>query len=196
MDRKRTREQTASQRQASEVLEGLDHGLTLNQMTASPMSRSWRPDGHVKKVVQPSRIWNFMRLHPALGKRMKAHSKKNALVNLRASCQSKRIIAAPAIMLNHGLDAFDAVTRACAHLWEGERGDVRSLMLADVAENKLKLSDCAARVHEYRTRHNRRPRSWGDYSLDAMIGDGTTTWLDTKSDEDRLWGLTSAFVTV
>jgi hypothetical protein len=57
-----------------------------------------------------------------------------------------------------------------------------SLMFVDVSEGRLKISDCAARVDEYRRRHNRRPRAWGDYSLDAPIGeDGSATWLDMVS---------------
>jgi hypothetical protein len=36
--------------------------------------------------------------------------------------------------------------------------------------------------------HRRRPNVFGSYSLDTPIGeDGGMTWLDTKTDEDRLW---------
>jgi hypothetical protein len=165
------------------VLDGLSHGLTLHQMTARPGARVWRLESApVHRVMHPSILWAFMKSNPAIGRRMKAQSKENALGHTRAAAQNRRIIAAPALLRNNGADAYEAVQHACAHLWEGERGDVMSLMFVDVSEGRLKISDCAARVDEYRRRHNRRPRAWGDYSLDAPIGeDGSATWLDMVS---------------
>jgi hypothetical protein len=97
-----------------------------------------------------------------------------------------RVVAA---LRNDGADAYDAIIRATSHIWEGDRGDVQALMWIDVAENRLKLPDCTPeKAREYLKIHNRRPNVFGSYSLDTPIGeDGGMTWLDTKTDEDRLW---------
>ena len=79
--------------------------------------------------------------------------------------------------------------RATEGMWGDERGDVQSLMYIDLGEGKLKLSECTPeRAREYLKIHRRRPNVYGSYSLDTPIGDeGGITWLDTKTDEDRLW---------
>jgi hypothetical protein len=130
-----------------------------------------------------------MRAHPTLGKKMKALSKKNAVQNRHEARRSLQIIAAPALLSNNGADAFEAVRRATAGIWEGDRDDVQTLMWIDIAENKLKISDCTPeKAREYLKIHRRRPNVFGSYSLDTPIGeDSGMTWLDTKTDEDRLW---------
>jgi hypothetical protein len=93
-------------------------------------------------------------------------------------------------MRNNGADAYEAVRQATSHLWEGERDDVMSLMFIAVSEGRLKLSDARARVGEFLKAHHYRPRVYGDarFSLDNPVGeDSGVTWLDTKTDEDRLW---------
>jgi hypothetical protein len=188
--KQRTKTKIASQRQVSEVLEGLRHGLTLNQMTSSRNKTGvYRPHGDIKRVVGSGPLYNFFKTHPALGQKMKDASKRNGLKNLRAAYSSQRVVAAPALMLNNGVDAFEAVRRATAGIWEGDRDDVQTLMWIDIAENKLKISDCTPeRTREYLKIHRRRPNVFGSYSLDTPIGeDSGMTWLDTKTDGDRLW---------
>jgi len=93
-------------------------------------------------------------------------------------------------MLNNGVDAYEAVRQATSHLWEGDRDDVMSLMFLAISEGRLKLSDAQVRVGEFLKAHRRRPRVYGDerFSLDNPVGeDSGLTWLDTKTDEDRLW---------
>jgi hypothetical protein len=74
-------------------------------------------------------------------------------------------------------------------VWEDDRGDVQTLMWIDIGENKLKLSDCTPeRAQQYLKIHRRRPNVFGSYSLDTSIGEESgMTWLDTKTNEDRLW---------
>jgi hypothetical protein len=171
-------------------LEGLSHGLTLNQMTSSNSKKYvWRPHDGVKRIVTSGRLYRFFEAHPRLGKKMKDASKKNGLINPRAACSSRRVVAAPSLMLNNGIDAFEVVRSATAGIWEGDRGDVQTLMWIDIAEGKLKISDCTPeKAREYLKIHRRRPNVFGSYSLDTPIGeDSGMTWLDTKTDEDGLW---------
>jgi hypothetical protein len=94
-------------------------------------------------------------------------------------------------MQNNGADAYEAVRCATAHLHVDDRNDVMSLMIIAIGEGRLKLSDAQSRVREFLRIHRYRPRVFGDarYSLDNPIGDDSNvTWLDTKTDADRLWG--------
>jgi hypothetical protein len=180
-----------SREKLSLVLEGLSHGLTLHQMTSSNSSNGvYRPHDGIKKIIGTTPLYNFFRAHPALGKKMKSASKKNALINLREAGMSARIIAAPALMRNNGQDAFQAVQRATADIWIDDRGDVQALMWIDIGNGKLKLPGCTSeKAREYLKIHRRRPNVFGSFSLDTPIGEeGGMTWLDTKTDEDRLWG--------
>jgi hypothetical protein len=189
-DKRREGTKMASQRQVSAVLEGLSHGFTLSQMTSYRSKKGvYRPHDDIKKVVNPGPIYNFCKAHPALGKKIKDASKKNGLANLRAACRSLRVIAAPALLRNNGADAFEAVQRATAGIGEDDRGDVQSLMWIAIGANKLQLPDCTPeKAREYLKIHRRRPNVYGSYSLDTPIGeDSGMTWLDTKTDEDRLW---------
>jgi hypothetical protein len=101
-------------------------------------------------------------------------------------------IAAPELLRNNGRDAYEAIGAATADLHEDDRGDVMSLMLIAVGENRLKLSQARACVGDYLKIHRRRPRVYGDErcSLDNPLShDSGMTWLDTKTEADRLWSL-------
>jgi hypothetical protein len=154
----------------------LHHGQTLTSM-ATP---------YLQKLLR-----NFMVKNRKIGNRMHLLSKKNADAKRSDIRQSRRLVAASALMKNDGEDAYDAVMRATAHLHEVDRGDVMSRMYVAIGEGRLKLSDVSARVGEFLKNQRWRPRVWGDarYSLDNPLGDDSnTTWLDTKTDADRLWG--------
>ncbi|SIO66927.1 hypothetical protein SAMN05443247_11540 [Bradyrhizobium erythrophlei] len=176
----------------TQLLDGLSHELTLNQMTAHEKSRSWRPDGAISRIIRPTVLWSFMKEHPTIGKRMKVLSQKNAAENYRAAGLTRIRVASPAILRNDGLDAFNAIQRATAHIWEGDRGDVQSLMYIAIGERRLSLSSCTrAAADKFLEQHRKRPRVLGDarYSLDNPLGDDSgMTWLDTKMEADRLWG--------
>jgi hypothetical protein len=172
------------------VLEGLAQGLTINQMTQKRSRRSvFLPPPIINKTIRFEQVSNFVRLHPKLGNRMRALSSKNGRQNYLVAMQARRLVAAPALLRNNGADAFEAITRATAGIWEDDRGDVQSLMFIALGEGKLKPLDCTPeRAREYLKIHRRHPNVFGNYSLDTPIGeDGTMTWLDTKTDEDRLW---------
>jgi hypothetical protein len=88
------------------------------------------------------------------------------------------------------LQPYEAIRAAAAHLQEFDRDDVMSLMFVAVAERRLDPSKAAENVGKFLKIHRRRPRVLGDqkFSLDNPLGDDSSmTWLDTKTDADRLW---------
>jgi hypothetical protein len=92
-------------------------------------------------------------------------------------------------MHNNGADAFEAVRRAMAGIWEDDRGDVQALMWIDIAEGKLKISDCTPeKAREYlKIRRDAPACSEATRSTHRSGADSGMNWLDTKTDEDRLW---------
>lgn len=131
---------------------------------------------------------NFIRVHPKIGRRLVAISAKNASAHRSAAQRSRRRFAAVSLTRNDGEDAYEAVWQATAHLSRDERGDVMSRMFLAVAEGRLRLSDARARVGEFLSDQRYRPRVYGEYSLNSPVGDDDgLTWLDTKTDADRLW---------
>ncbi|UPJ31020.1 hypothetical protein [Bradyrhizobium sp. CW1] len=141
----------------------------------------------VRSQVQQA-MRNFIRANPKLGTRLRNISDKNASAHRSAAQRARRRFAASSLIRNNGEEAYEAVRQATAHLFGDERGDVMSLMFVAIAEERLKLSEARARVGEFLAVHRRRPRVYGDYSLNSPIGeDDGVTWLDTKTDADRLW---------
>jgi hypothetical protein len=157
------------------IFEALREGKTLTQCYG------WKTGSYVGgKIVDSAALINFMKANP----RIKKQIKKLALVNRRAIMQGvadrKRLIAAPALLQNDGADAYEAITRATARLWEGERGDVMSLMFVAIAERRLLPRDAAARMPEFLREHRRQFSKFGPLSLDApLFGDSTITLGDT-----------------
>lgn len=151
----------------------LHEGGTLSSGVASHVQQSMR---------------NFIRANPKLGNRLRTISEKNASAHRSAAQRARRRFAAASLTRNNGEDAYEAVRQATAHLSRYERGDVMSRMFVAIGEGRLKLSDVRARVDEFLADQRYRPRVHGDYSLNSPIGeeDGMT-WLDTKTDADRLW---------
>ncbi|PDT87472.1 hypothetical protein CO669_25230 [Bradyrhizobium sp. Y36] len=134
---------------------------------------------------------NFIRANPKIGSRLRAFSEKNASTIRSAAQRSRFLLAASSLTRNGGEDAFEAVRQATALVAEHERDDVMSRMFVAIAERRLKLRDVRSRVGEFVADQRRRPRVYGDarLSLDNPIGDDSgMTWLDTKTDADRLWG--------
>ena len=112
----------------------LHHGQTLESIGTEHSKRKLR---------------SFLVKNPKLGSRMHDLSKKNADAKRRGIYQSRRLVAAAALLKNDGEDAYDAVRRATAHLHEAERGDVMSRMYVAIGEGRLKLSDARARVGDF-----------------------------------------------
>jgi hypothetical protein len=153
----------------------LHHGQVLSSIAKSYSQKSLR---------------NFMLKNPKIAGRMWDLSKRNAATRRGEFKRSRRLVAVSALMKNDGFDAYEIVRKATAHLHEDERGDVMSRLFVAIAEGLLKLSDVPSRVGEFVKAQRHRPRALGDprYSLDNPIGDDSgLTWLDTKTDADRLW---------
>jgi hypothetical protein len=133
---------------------------------------------------------NFIRTNPKVGRRLLAISAKNASVRRSAAQRGRRIVAAAPLTRNNGEDAYEAVRLATADVSEDDRDDVMSRMFLAIAEGRLTLVEARSRVCEFVKDQRRRPRVYGDahFSLDAPLGDDSNmTWLDAKTDADRLW---------
>ncbi|WP_370131885.1 hypothetical protein [Bradyrhizobium ottawaense] len=133
---------------------------------------------------------NFIRANPKIGNRIRTISEKNASVHRSAAQRARRQLAASPLTRNNGEDAYEAVRNATAHLAEDERDDVMSMMFLAIAEDRMTLSEARSRVGEFLKDQRRRPRVYGEarFSLDCPLSDDSgMTWLDTKSDADRLW---------
>jgi hypothetical protein len=169
---KRTADREALLRdQVRLVLEGLNHEMTLHQLTSRETPR-YLPAA--QPVMGATQLLNFMTANPALGKRMKAQSAKNAAKNLAAVGLSRRSTTSTALLRNDGHDAYDAVQRATGHIWEGERGEVQSLMFIAIGDKRLTLRGCTREVANcFLKESKRRPRVFGDSykSLDAPLYD-------------------------
>jgi len=129
------------------------------------------------KIVESSALTRFMQDNPRIGDRIRKLAKQNVYATMQAVADRKRLIAAPAILSNQGHDAFEAIMRATANLWEGDRGDVMSLMFVAIAEGRLLPRDAAARLPEFVKLHRYRPRVYGDRSLDAPLYDDSSLTL-------------------
>lgn len=166
------------------VFEEMHQGQTLTSVTGRGRN--------TKGIIIKYRVlMNFMEANPKAAKRLRALSEKNKLASMRQSGLERRTAAAPELLRNDGRDAYEAVWNATAHLHENDRDDVMTIMLIAVGEGRLKLSKVQASIGEFLDIHRRRPRVLGDprYSLDNPVGEHSKiTWLDTKTDADRLWG--------
>jgi hypothetical protein len=108
---------------------------------------------------------------------------------MREVWRSKRQWAASPLTRGNGEDAYEAVRCATSYVPADERDDVMRMFVAN-AEGRLRLSDASSLIREFVRAHRYRPRVLDDarYSLDNPLGDGSAmTWLDTKTEADRLW---------
>lgn len=136
-------------------------------------------------VIDRDALVQFMKLHPRVGKKIQALGDKNrAAVRVQIG-EMNRKRAAPAILRNNGADAYAAIMEATARLWEGERGDIVSLMFLAVAEGRLLPRDAVRRLPEFVRQHRRqfgkfRSEGLAPASLDRLLfDDGTMTLRDT-----------------
>jgi hypothetical protein len=162
----------ATPEEVRRLMSGLHHGQVLNDFRTAPLV-------------------NFLKRNPRIGDRVRILSKQNAYAHWRETWQSKRHSAAASLTRNNGEDAYEVVRLATAHLFNDERDDVMSRMFVAIAEGRLRLSEASSRVGEFLRDQRYRPRVFGDprFSLDNPLGnEGGATWLDTKTDADRLWG--------
>jgi hypothetical protein len=134
------------------------------------------------RITKHQKLKLWIEENPVLGRRLKRLLDANAK---RIKCAPRRLIAAPAIMKNNGMDAYGAVQAACRHVWEDIRTDISADMLLAIAEGRLNPRDAALRVCECVTAHNRQFSRFvpGDgimQSLDQQVyDDGPTRLVDT-----------------
>jgi hypothetical protein len=162
---------------------GLAHGQTIGSITrgASPyyatsLYRRWL----VWKNHQPEMAARFNKLSRQAFREIGRNSRNQYLANLSLTTLVTRPIP-PAEMIIAMIDEAVAPLRIMGTL----RMEICQGLVVEVLERRIEctvesLRRCAI-IHK--SKFFRREC----YSLDAMIGGGVTTWLDMKSDEDRLW---------
>src|SRR6188472_3299215 len=78
------------------------------------------------RITKHQKLKLWIEENPVLGRRLRRLLDANAK---RIKCAPRRLIAAPAIMKNNGMDAYGAVQAACRHVWEDIRTDISADML-------------------------------------------------------------------
>lgn len=143
-DREYSKTRTVTRDQLTRVFAALREGNTLSQCYG------WKNQQYVGgKIVDVGAMTRFMTANPRIKKQIKQLAHVNRCAVMQASADRKRLVAAPALLKNNGADAFEAVTRATSGLWEGERGDIMSLMFVAMGEGRLHPRDAAKRLPEY-----------------------------------------------
>lgn len=144
------------------------------------------------RIVKQKKLRFWMRQNPSLGRRLQKLFDANRAQIIRAP---RRLIAAPALVRNDGMDAYEAVRLACRDLPEMIRDDVMADMILAIAEGQLKPRDAARRACEFVTAHNRMyskyvPGGGLMYSLDAPISseDGSAARINFIREDQRMWG--------
>jgi len=156
------------------VFERLNEGGTISSVYGK-----W-PTPNEPFIVSRVSLTHFMNQHPAVKRRILTLAKRNRPISYTLKRYGHHLVTAPAILRNDGEDAFEAVRRATFNLWEGERGDVMSLMFIAVAEGRLLPKDAAVRMPEFLREHPRQFGRFGPLSLDApLFTDSATTLGDT-----------------
>lgn len=169
------------------VVNALEEGQTLNRIFGRVGNRRVGT-----KVIDPQRYYHFCKHNPKIGRRLKLLAEKNRL--LQCADRSRRLIAAPSLMKNDGLAAYDVIMRATEGVWEGIRQDVIGDLFVAVGEGRLKLREIAARLPEFIAAHNKREKfsvfsKYGHLSLDKpLYDDETGSQYDRIRDDQRLWG--------
>lgn len=171
-----SRKKSISETTARLVQEAILSGHNFAEITGE--SLKGKP---IPRICSSSPLFYFRKANPEIdakwrGMMAKLHKPK-----------SVRLIAAPAILKNNGFDAFEAIQSATRHLIEPLRGTVQSDMWLDVTEGRLMIRQIGSRLQDYIRKYNRDERHsvanrWGHRSLDAPMGDGGFTLLDTLED--------------
>jgi hypothetical protein len=131
-------------------------------------------------LLSSTQLNNFLKKNSRIAKRMRKLGDTNRAAIFKASRERRRIVAAPAIMANDGADAYEAIMQATNALWDGERGDVISLMFLAAAEGRLLPRDAVKRMPEFLREHRRQFSKFGPDSLDRpLFEDGAMTLGDT-----------------
>jgi hypothetical protein len=166
-------ERRVSEDQARRVVEALNEGRTIAQITKSGPSY----------VVNNTALLLFRKRHPKFDRLVVRRSSANAKVHhAEAYARRAQIFRAPS-MAEQGDDIFLLIRSAVPTTLPAQiRDDVIGAMALAVAEGKLRPTDIPQRVREYVTAQFRQFSKYGPASLDARLsGDGNATLLDRLS---------------
>jgi len=164
-----------SEQQARQVVNALNEGRTLRQITKSGPSY----------ILNATALLLFRKKHPKFDRFTVLRSKANAIVHhAEAHARRAQAFRAPSIA-EHGVDIFLLIRSAVpATLPAQIRDDVIGAMALAVVEGKLRPTDISRRVREYVTAQFRQFSKYGPASLDARLsGDGNATLLDRLSSD-------------
>jgi hypothetical protein len=181
-----------SKRSVERLFEGLRRGVALRTLTTGV-----GPGGYLhasERVIAAPMLIRLRRVSPAIDRKIKRLIEKNRPIYNRRNSDAHRVLAAPAILRNHGVDAHTAVMRATASLPDYIRDDVAGSMFLALAEGRLQMSDVSKAVREFVAAHNQQNRHsvmsrWGNLSLDASVNsdEDSAHWINFISDDRRLW---------
>jgi hypothetical protein len=174
LKRRGERERRVSEQQARRVVEALNEGKTISNITKS---------GTQFYILNHRALFLFRQKHPKFDQFVVSRSTANAKIHhAEATARRFRMLRAPNIAA-HGEDIFAVIRSAVpANLLAQIRDDVIGAMALEIVEGKLRVADIRCRVHEYVTAQYRAFSKFGPLSLDARLyDDGATTLGDTIS---------------
>ena len=161
-----------SEQQARRVVEALNDGKTIANITAA---------GKPSYIVNHRALLLFRQKHPKFDRIVVRLSTANAKVHhAEASARRAQILRAHTIA-EHGADIFTLIRAAVPGSLPAQiRDDVIGSMAPELVEGKLRPSDIRRRVREYVTAQYRQFSKFGPPSLDTrLFDDGTATLGDT-----------------
>lgn len=164
------------------ILQRLREGFSLRALKKGVIGARYFP-GLTLTTSQQMRAERLR--DPKWSDKVDALSKPLAHAKLVAIGRAKRIHAAPALMRNSGLDAYDVIVRATQNIYDEARDEIRGDLFIALGENRITLAEIPSRVREFVAAYNRRNRhsvmsQWGDISLDVQTFDeGPTRLVDT-----------------
>jgi len=167
---------TMSEQQARRVVEALNEGKTIANITKS---------GSPSYILNHRALLLFRQKHPKFERLVLRLSTANAKVHhAEAAARRAQVLRAPAIDA-HGADIFMLIRSAVpANLPAQIRDDVIGAMALEIVEGKLRPTDIRRRVREYVAVQYRQFSKFGRVSLDArLFEDGNATLLDCLSTE-------------
>ena len=166
-------ERRVSEDQARRVVESLNEGRTLRQITKSGPSY----------VLNNTALLLFRKRHPKFDRLVLRLSTANAKVHLAEAGARRAQTTRAATIAAHGDDYFDLIQSVVPSTLPIEiRKEVISAMASDVVEAKLRAADIRKRAATYVAAYFKKNSKYGDRSLDAhLFHDGNATLLDRLS---------------
>lgn len=149
--RKRPPSKNLREATVRKLIQAIDEGQTLARICGGMHGHTYVGG----KILSVGAFHAFCATRPRLGERLIAKLENNRKVAFAGMAYRKRLLAAPAVLRNDGVDIFEAIACATARLHESIRDDVMGSMFVAASEGRLKISDVSARVREFVAAHNR-----------------------------------------